>query len=211
MNFSLRDDKVVNRIEKRSNGLEKLHLSSVSLLKSDRACVCVSVSVSGKEEMPVKGNILAHGCFPPMTSHYSHLRQKQRCGLSCAVIMKCHKQMWGLVNQPPLPPPPPPHTHPHEQASVETGNTFLKFKFSVCEFWWWNRATSFLDVVLFPSWIVKVFSWSRAVFWCNKDVFSLTLEAYQNLFFSWICARKDRQQSTSGTDTRSICWEIRKC
>lgn len=115
MNFSLRDDKVVNRIEKRSNGLEKLHLSSVSLLKSDRACVCASVSVSGKEEMPVKGNILAHGCFPPMTSHYSHLRQKQRCGLSCAVIMKCHKQMWGLVNQPPLPPPPPPHTHPHEQ------------------------------------------------------------------------------------------------
>lgn len=43
MNFSLRDDKVVNRIEKWSSGLEKLHLSSVSLLKSDGACVCVCV------------------------------------------------------------------------------------------------------------------------------------------------------------------------
>ncbi len=42
MNFSLRDDKVVNRIENRSNGVEKLHLSSVSSLKSDGECVSVS-------------------------------------------------------------------------------------------------------------------------------------------------------------------------
>lgn len=42
MNFSLRDDKVVNRIENRSNGVEKMHLSSVSLLKSDIECVPVS-------------------------------------------------------------------------------------------------------------------------------------------------------------------------
>lgn len=42
MNFSLRDDKVVNRIENWSNGVEKLHLSSVSLLKSHGVCVLVS-------------------------------------------------------------------------------------------------------------------------------------------------------------------------
>lgn len=42
MNFSLRDDKVVNRIENWSNGVEKLHLSSVSLLKSHGECVSVS-------------------------------------------------------------------------------------------------------------------------------------------------------------------------
>lgn len=45
MNFSLRDNKVVNRIEKRSNGVETLHLSSASELKS------VGESVSVSEEM----------------------------------------------------------------------------------------------------------------------------------------------------------------
>lgn len=60
MNFSLRDDKVVNRIEHGTNGPEKVHLSSVSKPKSDGECVEVS------EEMKCMSRVTD---FHPDASH----------------------------------------------------------------------------------------------------------------------------------------------
>lgn len=70
MNFSLRDNKVVDGIENRTNGVEKLHLSFVSLPKWRG--VCFSKWRDGTLD---EGRRFAHRCLESVTTHYSHSHQ----------------------------------------------------------------------------------------------------------------------------------------
>ena len=209
MNFSLRDDKVVNRIENRSNGVEKLHLSSVSLLESDTVCVCescVSCVCLRKwwDEMLVKGNRLAHGCFPPTTSHYFHLRQTNALSTLASfrnLIMKCHKhtnkqtnkQTQGHVNQSTATTTPQPRNSAHITQThrrmfrliLESTLFYLSSFLSVsC-----GEGTASWTLSLAHPALCRSFSGAEPSLWCNKDVLSLTgkWRHAKIFFYSWIC------------------------
>ena len=152
MNFSLRDDKVVNRIENRSNGVEKLHLSSVSLLESDTVCVCESCVCLRKwrDEMLVKGNRLAHGCFPPTTSHYFHLRQTNALSTLASfrnLIMKCHKHTNKQTNKQTNARPRQPVHRYHNPATPHTSHKHT----AGCSVWSSSRLYSIFQV--FSLWV----------------------------------------------------------
>lgn len=172
MNFSLRDNQVVNRIEKRSNGLEKLHSSSVSLLQCECVLLCVCVCLSKWKRR--------NACQGQHALHEDVFRQRLAITLtsveqiiqpslhpSALTVMCSHYEM-PQTNMGPYQPPlttttPPQNTHTSGQrlrnVSAEIGKIqiFLSSSFWPVTFWRWNRAKRFLDVVLFPSKIVKAY------------------------------------------------------
>lgn len=114
MNFSLRSNEVADKIEKRRNGVENLHLSSASLLESARDCAQAWVK---KKQCFSKAKHL--GCR--VSCHWLAITlttvERRSGGLWCAVAVKnpAKTKCWACQTSPtPTHPPPPspcPPTH----------------------------------------------------------------------------------------------------
>lgn len=188
MNFSLRDNKVVNRIENQSNGLEKLHLSSISMVKSDRECVSVS------EEMKCLSRVtdlctvafhqwlaitltsvkqILHPNWHPSAPwrQSNHEMPQTNVGLHSTAMSTSLTSLHSHTHK---------HTNCYKNISQGAECSFwpwkeynlLAFKFSLCELWWWNGPIRFLDIMSLPSCTEKVFKVPKLFHWCNKDVLS---------------------------------------